>query len=259
MDQIVQTGRTVEEAEEQALAALGADRSEVEVEILNRGRQGFLGIGGELAEVRVTRIGTAPSAAPESAEPDVDEPFADEPDEPDQADEFDEPAPAEERTPIPAMTADTPAGTAVQAIQRILTAAGAEVDVTLRSEHDELAGGPVIDINGPDSGLLIGRRGNTLHSLQFIVQSIVRQQYDEEVRVSLDVEQYRQRREDSLREMADRVAERVLQTGRGITLEPMAPADRRVIHLYLGEREGIRTESVGFGDARKVQIIPERD
>ena len=259
MDQIVQTGRTVEEAEEQALAALGADRSEVEVEILNRGRQGFLGIGGELAEVRVTRIGAAPSAALESAEPDVDEPFPDEADEPDGADEFDEPAPAEERAPIPAMTADTPAGTAVQAIQRILTAVGAEVDVTLRSEHDELAGGPVIDINGPDSGLLIGRRGNTLHSLQFIVQSIVRQQYDEEVRVSLDVEQYRQRREDSLREMADRVAERVLQTGRGITLEPMAPADRRVIHLYLGEREGIRTESVGFGDARKVQIIPERD
>ncbi|MCY4556712.1 MAG: Jag N-terminal domain-containing protein [Chloroflexi bacterium] len=268
MDQIVQTGRTVEEAEEQALAALGADRSEVEVEILNRGRQGFLGIGGELAEVRVTRIGAAPSAAAEIAEFDVDEPPRDEPpryespgDEPsgDDPEEFDESDPEDAPTPIPAMTADTPAGTAVQAIQRILTAVGAEVDVTLRSEHDELAGGPVIDINGPDSGLLIGRRGNTLHSLQFIVQSIVRQQYDEEVRVSLDVEQYRQRREDSLREMADRVADRVAQTGRSITLEPMAPSDRRVIHLYLGEREGIRTESVGFGDARKVQIIPDRD
>ena len=247
MDQIVQTGRTVEEAEEQALAALDADRSEVEVEILNRGRQGFLGIGGELAEVRVTRIGAAPPAAPESVEPDPDQSVADEPD------------PADEPAPVQTITADTPAGTAVQAVQRILTAVGADVDVTLRSEHDELAGGPVIDINGPDSGLLIGRRGNTLHSLQFIVQSIVRQQYDEDVRVALDVEQYRQRREDSLREMADRVADRVAQTGRSITLEPMAPADRRVIHLYLGEREGIRTESVGYGDARKVQIIPERD
>ncbi len=253
MDQIVQTGRTVEEAEEQALAALGADRSEVEVEILNRGRQGFLGIGGELAEVRVTRRDAAPPSTPESAVPDADEPQTDD------AEPFDEPVEAEERAPIPAITADTPAGTAVQAIQRILTAVGADVDVTLRAEHDELAGGPVIDINGLDSGLLIGRRGNTLHSLQFIVQSIVRQQFDEEVRVSLDVEQYRQRREDSLREMADRVADRVLQTGRGITLEPMAPADRRVIHLYLGERDGIRTESVGFGDSRKVQIIPERD
>lgn len=249
MDQIVQTGRTVEEAEEQALAALGADRSEVEVEILNRGRQGFLGIGGELAEVRVTRIG----AAPESVEPDADQDVADEPD------VMDEPDPADEPAPVQIIAADTPAGTAVQAVQRILTAVGADVDVTLRSEHDELAGGPVIDINGPDSGLLIGRRGNTLHSLQFIVQSIVRQQFEEDVRVALDVEQYRQRREDSLREMADRVADRVAQTGRSITLEPMAPSDRRVIHLYLGEREGIRTESVGYGDARKVQIIPERD
>jgi spoIIIJ-associated protein len=253
MDQIVQTGRTVEEAEEQALAALDADRSEVEVEILNRGRQGFLGIGGELAEVRVTRIGAAPPAAPEYAEPDENAPDDDEPA------RDDEPAVADAPAPVLAITPGTPAGTAVQAIQRILTAVGAEVDVTLRSEHDELAGGPVIDINGPDSGLLIGRRGNTLHSLQFIVQSIVRQQYDEDVRISLDVEQYRQRREDSLREMADRVADRVLQTGRSITLEPMAPSDRRVIHLYLGEREGVRTESVGFGDARKVQIIPERD
>ena len=122
----------------------------------------------------------------------------------------DEPEPDDEPAPVQTIAADTPAGTAVQAVQRILTAVGADVDVTLRSGHDELAGGPVIDINGPDSGLLIGRRGNTLHSLQFIVQSIVRQQYDEEVRVSLDVEQYRQRREDSLREMADRVADRVV-------------------------------------------------
>ena len=253
MDQIVQTGRTVEEAEEQALAALAADRSEVEVEILNRGRQGFLGIGGELAEVRVTRIGRAPSPASENDEPDVDAGVEDE------ADLLDEPEPDDEPAPVSVVTADTPAGAAVQAIQRILTAVGADVDVTLRSEHDELAGGPVIDINGPDSGLLIGRRGNTLHSLQFIVQSIVRQQFDEDVRVALDVEQYRQRREDSLREMADRVANRVLQTGRSITLEPMTPSDRRVIHLYLGDRQGIRTESVGYGDSRKVQIIPERD
>ena len=247
MNQIVQTGRTVEEAEEQALAALGADRSEVEVEILNRGRQGFLGIGGELAEVRVTRISAAPSAVPDHLDTGAD------------ADQADEPAEDDEPTPVLTVTADTPAGTAVQSIQRILTAVGADVDVTLRAEHDEVSGGPVIDINGPDSGLLIGRRGYTLYSLQFIVQSIVRQQFEEDVRVSLDVEHYRQRREDSLREMADRVADRVAQTGRGITLEPMAPADRRVIHLHLGEREGIRTESVGYGDDRKIQIIPERD
>ena len=251
MDQIVQTGRTVEEAEELALAALGADRSEVEVEILNRGRQGFLGIGGELAEVRVTRL------AGDSAEEDThydDDAY-------DAADELEAEtrvsgAPPE--TP-PRPAPETPAGLAIQSVERILNIVGAEVDVSLRSEHDELAGGPVIDIHGPDSGLLIGRRGNTLQSLQFIVQSIVRQQLDQDIRVALDVEQYRSRREDSLREMADRVANRVVQTGRSITLEPMTPSDRRVIHLYLGERGGVRTESVGYGEGRKVQIIPERD
>ena len=243
MDEIVQTGRTVEEAEEQALATLGADRSEVEVEILSRGRQGFLGIGGELAEVRVTRLGAGGAAPSDVA---IEE-----------EDEAEERPEASDVVPI---TADTPAGTALQAVERILESVGADVDVILRSEHDEFAGGPVIDINGPDSGLLIGRRGNTLQSLQFIVQSIVRQQFEQEnVRVTLDVEQYRQRREESLREMADRVASRVEQTGRGITLEPMPPSDRRVIHLYLDSREGIRTESVGYGDGRKVQIIPERD
>ena len=174
--------------------------------------------------------------------------------------EEDEAEEAPEESISLAIAADTPAGAALEAVERILDSVGADVEVILRSEHDEYAGGPVIDINGPDSGLLIGRRGNTLQSLQFIVQSIVRQQFDQEgIRVSLDVEQYRQRREDSLREMADRVASRVEQTGRGITLEPMPPSDRRVIHLYLDGRDGIRTESVGYGDGRKVQIIPERD
>lgn len=242
MDEIIQTGRTVEEAEEQALATLGVDRNEVEVEILSRGRQGFLGIGGELAEVRVTRLGSSGVPTPDVAAEEEDEP----------EEEIDGPV----ESPI---TADTPAGAALQAVERILDSVGADVDVVLRSENDEFAGGPVIDINGPDSGLLIGRRGNTLQSLQFIVQSIVRQQFDQEgIRVALDVEQYRQRREDSLREMADRVASRVQQTGRGIALEPMPPSDRRVIHLYLDGREGIRTESVGYGDGRKIQIIPER-
>ena len=248
MDQIIQTGRTVEEAEEQALAALGADRSEVEVEILSRGRQGFLGIGGELAEVRVTRRSGSGASVAEAA------PAA--PDDGDRDDGQPEDAPP---SPAP-VKADTPAEAALQAVERILETVGADVDVSLRSSHDEFTGGPVIDINGPDSGLLIGRRGNTLQSLQFIVQSIVRQQFEEEdIRVALDVEQYRQRREDSLREMADRVASRVSQTGRSITLEPMPPSDRRVIHLYLDAREGIRTESVGYGESRKVQIIADQD
>ena len=225
-----------------------------------------------MAEVRVTRRDATPSDAPPDAPPDAAavaddagaaaDAAAGVPDGAgDGADDYDEddddvgaaPAPAP-RTP----TADTPAQAALQSVERILQLVGADVDVELRADFDEAAGGPVVDIAGPDSGLLIGRRGNTLQSLQFIVQSIIRQQFEQDVRISLDVEQYRQRREDSLREMADRVANRVAQTGRGITLEPMTPSDRRVIHVYLTEREGIRTESVGYGEGRKVQIIPDR-
>lgn len=266
MQEIVQAARTVDEAVALALAALDADPSEVEVAILNRGRQGFLGIGGEMAEVRVTRRDATPSDAPPDADAAADDAGAaadagtgvsDGADAADYDEDDDDvgaaPAPAP-RTP----TADTPAQAALQSVERILQLVGADVDVALRSDFDEAAGGPVVDIAGPDSGLLIGRRGNTLQSLQFIVQSIIRQQFEQDVRISLDVEQYRQRREDSLREMADRVANRVAQTGRGITLEPMTPSDRRVIHVYLTEREGIRTESVGYGEGRKVQIIPDR-
>ena len=287
MQEIVQTGRTVDEAVALALAALDADPSEVAVAILNKGRQGFLGIGGEMAEVRVTRHTAAPTTTPDAdanapatdadagdsdADADGDSigyggaaaagagdtagyaaAAADSPGDSD-ADTDAAPSPAPTRTP----TAATPAEAALHSVERILQLAGADVDVALRSDYDEAAGGPVIDIAGPDSGLLIGRRGNTLQSLQFIVQSIIRQQFQEEVRVSLDVEQYRQRREDSLREMADRVANRVAQTGRGITLEPMTPSDRRVIHVYLSDRDDIRTESIGYGEGRKVQIIPDR-
>ncbi|MCH2672743.1 MAG: KH domain-containing protein, partial [Dehalococcoidia bacterium] len=114
------------------------------------------------------------------------------------------------------------------------------------------------DLTGEDSGLLIGRRGQTLQALQFLVNLIVRRQFDG-VRVVLDVENYRQRREASLREMASKIAERVTQTNRSITLEPMPPADRRIIHTSLTNHPSVSTESTGEGDSRKVTILPKRN
>ena len=126
----------------------------------------------------------------------------------------------------------------------------------MRAAHDPEAGGPVIDLSGEDSGLLIGRRGLTLQSLQFLVNLIVRKQFGEDVRVILDVEGYRKRRESSLRDMAAKVASRVVQSNRSVTLEPMSPADRRIIHTTLAEFPGVSTESMGVGDNRKVTIMP---
>ena len=217
------SARTVEEAIELALKELDVDRDEAEVEVLSRGKAGFLGIGAELARVRVSRLGGGSVRG--------------------DADAGDQSA----------------ASVANAAVGRILEAAGVNVTRTLRSAHDPEAGGPVIDLSGEDSGLLIGRRGQTLQALQFLVTLIVRKKLGEDVRVVLDVENYRQRRENSLRDMAAKVATRVAQTNRSITLEPMPPADRRIIHTSLAEHPGVRTESAGEGENRKVTIIPRRD
>ena len=214
MEVRVMTARTVEEAIELALKELDADRDEAEVEILSRGKSGFLGIGAEPARVRVTKIAQGANAA--------------------------------------AIAADT--------LGSILEAASVNVNRTLRSAHDPDTGGPIIDLAGEDSALLIGRRGQTLQSLQLLVNMIVRQKMGGEgVRVTLDVERYRQRRESSLRDMATKVAARVVQTNRSVTLEPMPPADRRIVHTALSDYPGVTTESTGERDNRKVMVMPKND
>ena len=221
----MRSARTVDEAIELALKELDADRDEAEVEILSKGKTGFLGIGSELAQVKVTRISADRNDA---------------------------------GVPTTSAGETTAAGVATDAVGHILEAAGVNVTRTLRSAHDPESGGPIIDLAGEDSGLLIGRRGQTLQALQFLVNLIVRKQFDG-VRVVLDVENYRQRREASLREMATTIAERVAQTNRSITLEPMPPADRRIIHTTLTDHPSVATESTGEGEGRKVTIRPKRD
>ncbi len=151
------------------------------------------------------------------------------------------------------------AALAVETVSRILQSAGVNVSRTLRAANDPEVGGPVIDLEGEDSGLLIGRRGQTLAALQFLVNLIVRKEFGDEVRVMLDVEHYRQRRENSLREMATKVASRVVQSRRSITLEPMTAADRRIVHTTLTDHPGVSTESTGVGEERKVTISPKRE
>ena len=224
---LVMSARTVEEAIELALKELGVGPDEAEVEVLSKGKAGFLGIGAELARVRVTLLGGQQPGTSSSSDEQTGE--------------------------------QTAASLATAAVGRILEAAGVDVTRTLRSAHDSDAGGPIIDLAGEDSGLLIGRRGQTLQALQFLVTLIVRKQLGEDVRVVLDVENYRQRREVSLRDMASKVASRVAQTSRSITLEPMSPADRRIIHTSLSEHPEVRTESAGEGENRKVTIMPRRE
>jgi spoIIIJ-associated protein len=114
----------------------------------------------------------------------------------------------------------------------------------------------VLDIEGEDLGLLIGRRGATLSALQYLVNVMVTRKLTSRVLVTVDVEHYHRRREESLRNLALRMADRVRQSRRPITLEPMPAAERRIIHLALVEDQSVQTLSVGMGDERKVVIRP---
>ena len=147
------------------------------------------------------------------------------------------------------------ASVAMDVVNKILSAAGVQTLTTLRNAYDPDTGGPVIDITGDDSGLLIGRRGETLRALQFLVNLVVNRNLpDETVRVFLDIERYRERRYNALHEMALKVADKVASTGRAVSLEAMPAAERRVVHMALADHPRVSTESSGIGESRKVTI-----
>ena len=133
-----------------------------------------------------------------------------------------------------------------------------DASATIRSSggDDEM---PVIDIQGNDAGLLIGHRGETLRAFQFLVNLALGRAEGRSTGVVLDVEQYRERRTRQLAALAKRMAQRAVSSGRSIELDPMSPADRRVIHFTLSTFQGVETQSEGEGADRRVVIISTGD
>ncbi len=253
MRTIETTGKTPEEAIEAALDQLGAGRDEVEIDVVSEGRGGLLGIGSEPAIVRVTLTESADeSPAENEAEPESQPdalanftPFADEFD--DDYDDFEEEE--EETSEVVKEGYDV--------LSTLLNKMGVSADVYLREPYTGDDEGPVFEIEGDDSGLLIGTRGETLRALQFIVSFLVSRRMGERTNLMVDVEGYQQRRYDSVANLARRVAQRVAQRGRSIPLEPMPPNERRQVHMALADRSDVVTESDGYGDRRKVVIHPK--
>jgi spoIIIJ-associated protein len=116
----------------------------------------------------------------------------------------------------------------------------------------------LLDLHGRDLGALIGRRGETLGNLQYLLRLMVNQRLHQWKNIVVDVEQYRQHRAEHLMQLAQRSAEQVAKTGRPLSLEPMPPNERRIIHLALRDNTSVYTESSGEGDRRKIQILPRR-
>ena len=141
-----------------------------------------------------------------------------------------------------------------EVLENIISALGVSAVVNLKQAHREDLDGPVFEIEGEDSGLLIGRRGETLRSLQFLVKFIVSRRLEARANLMVDVEGYQERRYQTLKDLAQRVAQRVANTGQSVTLEPMPPDERRIVHLALADHPSVATESMGVGPERQVVV-----
>lgn len=220
MESLEVSAKTVEEAIERGLQQLGLTRDQVETAVLNKGKSGFLGIGAEEAVVRLTPLA------------------------------------------LPSQESNLPAA-AKEALEEILRRMKLKAHVELRSdvEQDEAESDmpPIaLEVDGEDLGILIGRRGETLAALQYIMRLIVAHQQEARVPLTVDVEGYKQRRYGSLRELALRLAQKAVSTRQSMTLEPMPADERRIVHLALSVNPDVVTQSVGEGELRKVVIMPRK-
>jgi len=139
-------------------------------------------------------------------------------------------------------------------IDYFLGAMGVVADTYIREDDEE--GSMTFEIEGQDAGLLIGRRGETLQALQFLIRMVTNRQLGRKAYVVIDIEDYRERRVQMLRRLARRTAGRVGSSGREDSLEPMSPAERRIVHMALAGHPEVRTESEGEGNQRRVVIFP---
>ena len=237
MESLEITGRTVNEAIEKALNRLGKTREDVDVAVLSEGSRGILGIGAEDARILVSpREPIRPIFAPP-------------------------PAVAPPARPALVAAGDV-SEVAQEILEGLLTGMGIIADVEIQPMPASTADDgfvAMLDVVGAeDVGILIGRRGDTLGALQFLVTLMVSRKVGKWSKVLVDVEGYRVRRESSLRTLAVRMAQRVQQTHQPIPLEAMPPNERRIVHLTLQDNPAVATSSVGEGEDRHIIISPKR-
>lgn len=265
-------GKTVEAAINAGLAALRLNREQVDIEVIRPGSRGVLGIGAEDAVVRLTVIRPAAKAevrpAPKPEERSrATTPARSEP-RPESRQAATPPAHQIEPRPV-AVTpvSDDKASAAAEKgreiliglLQRMSLRADVVIGQQSDAESDDEERALVLNIVGDDLGVLIGRQNETLSALEFLTRLMVNQQMRGRTSFIVDVNGYRAKRAESLRKLALRMAEQAAQTGRTMAMEPMPPAERRIVHLALREHASVSTQSIGEGDRRKVTIVPRKD
>ena len=208
MDYIEVTGKTVEDARTEALIKLGTTSDQIEVEILEKGSSGFLGIGSKPAVIRVRRKFTMEDCVRDF-------------------------------------------------LTQVFDAMDLTVDISVEVEEDNHTVN--VELKGDEMGVLIGKRGQTLDSLQYLTSLALNCHTDEYVKVKLDTEDYRKRRKETLENLAKNIAYKVKRTKRPVSLEPMNPFERRVIHSTLQNDKYVSTHSEGEEPHRHVVVTLKKD
>ena len=249
-------GRSIDEAIFSGLEQMGLSFDEVDIEILQENSKGFLGIGKVPAKVRLTRREGEPERkeAPKTEKP---EPRR----------QKSEPRP-QQKAPQPKPRREAPqevapkkeiVGTpvdetepAVAFLSGLLRDMGIECQIKAVRNEDGL----FIDLSGENMGRIIGYRGETLDAIQYLTSLVENKNAEDYIRVTIDTENYRRKREITLIRLAQRLAQKAIKTGRRVSLDPMNPAERRIIHSALQSESGVTTASEGEDPNRRVIITP---
>ena len=328
------SGKTVDEATENALVELDVELEGVEIRVISTGRSGILGLGGQPAEIEISLLGEGgssyddePDEVEESTESSTDasgrsssdersdddaprgrgrgrngrdrdeeqqveastsqdssdegsdrQPESSDEDSSDNgrggrggrgdrrssrggrsrsSDRSDQPEKSEQNEhsqPVSREKDEEAEQLVSELIDYFLGAMGVVAETYIREADED--GSMTFEIEGQDAGLLIGRRGETLQALQFLIRMVTNRQLGRKAYVVIDIEDYRERRVQMLRRLARRMAGRVGSSGREDSLEPMSPAERRIVHMALAGHPEVRTESEGEGNQRRVVIFP---
>ena len=252
-DWLIVEDKTVQEALTQALIKLQLTSDQVEYEVLEEEKGGLLGLFAKPAKIRVRKKGAAGAAVTTDSvakEEPVSKPAA----ETETAPVREEAAPSQE---APAkvsreVTRDVSLITVRPFLTDLFKAMDLQVEITesYNAEEQQVE----IDLSGPEMGMLIGKRGQTLDALQYLSSLVLNKDYDDYVKVKLDTENYRDRRKATIENLAKNVAKKVKASGRSSTLEPMNPYERRIIHAALQDDKYVNTHSEGEEPHRKVVV-----
>jgi spoIIIJ-associated protein len=243
---------TVDEAIKQALEQLAAQEDDVVIEVLATPRAGVLGLGARQARVRVTRRTSNVATSGVQSPPPAPAAIMSHPPEPAAAGDARD---GEENLPAQraAVDLDQLAQEAREVLIKVLALMDERAEV-LRAQGDPES--VELEIKGDGSGILIGRHGQTLDALEYLVNRIVARRIRDAAPVVLETESYRARRRQQLHRMALSMGERAKRDHRPMTLDPMPPRDRRVVHLALKDDPMLTTRSSGDGFLRSIEIVP---